>query len=86
MADRIKKHMSESRVRILPREVEKNVKDFAQNVENLVDKVVSGECAEPAGRAVHIWGVRPCACVCGERFLSSAIAVPACQAAVKSEA
>ncbi|GAB4815927.1 hypothetical protein N2152v2_002973 [Parachlorella kessleri] len=41
VADRIKKHMSDTR--IIPREVEKNVKDFAQNVENLVDKVVSGE-------------------------------------------
>lgn len=43
VADRIKKHMSEGKVRLVPVEVEKNVKDFAQNVENLVDKVVSGE-------------------------------------------
>ena len=42
VADRIKKHMG-ARVRILPPGVEKNVKDFAQNVESLVDKVVSGK-------------------------------------------
>ena len=42
LADRIKKHMG-ARVRILPPGVEKNVKDFAQNVESLVDKVVSGK-------------------------------------------
>jgi hypothetical protein len=46
VADRIKKHMSDTKVRMIPREVEKNVKDFAQNVENLVDKVVSGESSD----------------------------------------
>ena len=54
MADRIKKHMG-ARVRILPPGVEKNVKDFAQNVESLVDKVVSGERSQEGGRGTQGW-------------------------------
>lgn len=43
VATRIRKHMG-ARVRPFPTErVERNVKDFAQNVEALVDKVASGE-------------------------------------------
>ncbi|EFN53676.1 hypothetical protein CHLNCDRAFT_136458 [Chlorella variabilis] len=43
VADRIRKHMVDAVPRILPVEVEDRVKDFASNVESLVDKVVSGE-------------------------------------------
>jgi hypothetical protein len=42
VADRIRKHMVERVPRLLPAEVEDRVKDFASNVEGLVDKVVSG--------------------------------------------
>lgn len=50
VADRIRKHMVERVPRLLPAEVEDRVKDFASNVEGLVDKVVSGGCAS-GGRA-----------------------------------
>lgn len=43
VADRIKKHMTQRVPRILPPDVESTVKDWASNVESLVDKVVSGE-------------------------------------------
>ena len=43
VADRIKKHMGGG-VRMLPLEMERNVKDLASGVEQLVDKVVSGGC------------------------------------------
>lgn len=43
VADRIRKHMVDRVPRILPVEMEKNVKGFVDNVESLVDKVVSGE-------------------------------------------
>ncbi|KAL4857005.1 Choline-phosphate cytidylyltransferase 2 [Chlorella vulgaris] len=43
VAGRIRKHMVDRVPRILPVEMEDKVKDFASNVESLVDKVVSGE-------------------------------------------
>ncbi|PSC70048.1 choline-phosphate cytidylyltransferase 2 [Micractinium conductrix] len=44
VADRIKKHiMPRSVPRLLPPDVEENVKNWASSVEGLVDKVVSGE-------------------------------------------
>lgn len=49
VADRIKKHMTQRVPRILPPDVESTVKDWASNVESLVDKVVSGEAAQPWG-------------------------------------
>lgn len=45
VADRIKKHMTPRVPRILPADVETTVKDWAANVEGLVDKVVSGKSA-----------------------------------------
>ncbi|KAL6771668.1 hypothetical protein ACKKBG_A27335 [Auxenochlorella protothecoides x Auxenochlorella symbiontica] len=42
VADGIRKHMN-PRLRVLPAEVERNVKDFATSVESLVDKVASGD-------------------------------------------
>lgn len=50
VADRIRKHMVDAVPRILPVEVEDRVKDFASNVESLVDKVVSGGRGTGPGR------------------------------------
>ena len=78
VADRIKKDMGHAVVRILPRDaLEKGVKEFASNVEGLVDKVISGGWVGVGGGLADLGGW---SCICGGPRESGALPLPPCPA------